>query len=198
MGDAPMDSSGQHSATIVLDSEDQDGVGMAIPQTPSSVPLQAPEIQPTGRSMSPPASSLPSQKRMWSPLVSPQPSQSLRRTDFFFLRPWEIGYVFLCSPVASLVFPLTLFFFLKFFGLQGVVLQSYKGFLSSYEEASASSSRAGHPEGELKALTKEKVREEGILQRRLKNLAGEHTIVHKKHATSTRRMEAVRAKLEGM
>ncbi|GAA0166343.1 hypothetical protein LIER_21518 [Lithospermum erythrorhizon] len=34
---------GQHSATVVLELKDHCGVGLATPQTPSSVPLQAPK-----------------------------------------------------------------------------------------------------------------------------------------------------------
>ncbi|GAA0184539.1 hypothetical protein LIER_31827 [Lithospermum erythrorhizon] len=51
----------------------------------------------------------------------------------------------------------------QFFGLQRVVLQSYKGLLSSYEEASGCSSQVGQLENELKALRREKAREEGFL-----------------------------------
>ncbi|GAA0140552.1 hypothetical protein LIER_01873 [Lithospermum erythrorhizon] len=65
---------------------------------------------------------------------------------------------------------------MQFFGLQGVVLQSYEGLLSSYEKASGSSSRTGQLEGELKALKKEMAREECVPQPRLKNLAGERRL----------------------
>ncbi|GAA0161059.1 hypothetical protein LIER_17466 [Lithospermum erythrorhizon] len=48
-------------------------------------------------------------------------------------------------------------------------------------------------EGELKALEKEKAREEGVLQRHLKNMAGVHTTLQVKYAASVHRTEAVRA-----
>ncbi|GAA0172169.1 hypothetical protein LIER_26048 [Lithospermum erythrorhizon] len=76
-----VDAGGQHSATVVLEPEDQEGVGSATLQTSSSVPLQAPGSQPMGQAMSPPGSSLPSRKRMGSPLASPHPSQSRRRSE---------------------------------------------------------------------------------------------------------------------
>ncbi|GAA0167435.1 hypothetical protein LIER_22371 [Lithospermum erythrorhizon] len=88
--------------------------------------------------------------------------------------------------------------FSRLFGLHGVTLQSYKELLSSYEVASGSSSRAGQLEDELKALKKEKAREEGVLQRRLKNFASEHTTKHKRYEASFRHNEVVRATLEGV
>ncbi|GAA0155707.1 hypothetical protein LIER_38136 [Lithospermum erythrorhizon] len=83
-------------------------------------------------------------------------------------------------------------------GDKGVVLQSYKWLLSSYEEASWSSSRVSQLEGELKALKREKAREQGILQHRLKNLAGEHTTLQEKYVANARRIEAMKAMLEGV
>ncbi|GAA0155865.1 hypothetical protein LIER_38169 [Lithospermum erythrorhizon] len=86
----------------------------------------------------------------------------------------------------------------KFFSLQGIQLQSYKGLLSSYEEASESSSRAGQLENELMTLRKKKAQEEGTLQRRLRKLSGVHNTAQEKYAASFHRTEAVKAKLEGM
>ncbi|GAA0166548.1 hypothetical protein LIER_21679 [Lithospermum erythrorhizon] len=86
----------------------------------------------------------------------------------------------------------------KFFGLHGMVLQSYKDLLSSYEAPSGSSSRVGQLEGELKALKDEKAREEGVLQCHLKNLTGEHSILEKRYGANVRRVEAVRTSLEGV
>ncbi|GAA0179542.1 hypothetical protein LIER_29989 [Lithospermum erythrorhizon] len=80
------------------------------------------------------------------------------------------GYLRVCllvpSPALASPFPLTILP-LKFFDLQGVVLQSYRRLLSSYEEDSGSSSQVGQLEHELKA------REEVVLQCHLKNLAGD-------------------------
>ncbi|GAA0144407.1 hypothetical protein LIER_04864 [Lithospermum erythrorhizon] len=87
---------------------------------------------------------------------------------------------------------------LLFLGLQGVVLLSFKGILSTYEEASGSSSRACQLENELKTLRKKKAREEGALQHRLRNLTGEHNTLQEKYVVSVRRAEAVKAELEGM
>ncbi|GAA0172215.1 hypothetical protein LIER_41302 [Lithospermum erythrorhizon] len=86
----------------------------------------------------------------------------------------------------------------QFFGLQGVVLQSYRGLQSSYEEVSGSSSRSGQLEDELKALRKEKAWEEGVLQRRLRILANLHTTLQVKYPASVRRIEAIRADLDGV
>ncbi|GAA0176247.1 hypothetical protein LIER_44012 [Lithospermum erythrorhizon] len=64
--------------------------------------------------------------------------------------------------------------------------ESYKGLLSSYEEASGSSSPPDELEGE------------GVMQHRLKNLVGDHTTLLEKYTTSVRRTKAVRAVLEGV
>ncbi|GAA0155385.1 hypothetical protein LIER_38074 [Lithospermum erythrorhizon] len=73
----------------------------------------------------------------------------------------------------------------------------YKELLSSYEAASEPSSQAGRLERELEALKKEKAREEGVLQRRVRNLASEHSTLQEKYADGARCLEAVRAELEG-
>ncbi|GAA0171545.1 hypothetical protein LIER_41178 [Lithospermum erythrorhizon] len=62
----------------------------------------------------------------------------------------------------------------KFFELQGVRLRSYMRLLTSFEEASGSSSRISQLEQDLRALRREKAREEGALQRRLTNLTRDH------------------------
>ncbi|GAA0156951.1 hypothetical protein LIER_14318 [Lithospermum erythrorhizon] len=49
-----------------------------------------------------------------------------------------------------------------------------------------------------KALKKEKAHGEGILQRHLRNLSGEHNTLQERYATSVCRTKAVRAELEGM
>ncbi|GAA0144849.1 hypothetical protein LIER_05185 [Lithospermum erythrorhizon] len=72
----------------------------------------------------------------------------------------------------------------------------YKELLSSYEAASGSSSRASQLERELEALKQEKAHEEGFLQCRLKNLAGENFTVQEKYAAGARRIEGLRAELE--
>ncbi|GAA0167449.1 hypothetical protein LIER_40378 [Lithospermum erythrorhizon] len=132
--------------------------------------------------MSPPGSSLPPRKRIGSPLVSPRPSQSLRR----YIPPCLLfRFFYLSCPFSFLL----------------VALRSSRSgasFLSSYEKASGSSFRAGQLEGELKALKKEKAREEGVLQRRLKNLEGEHITLQEKYVASVCRTEVVRAELEGV
>ncbi|GAA0185371.1 hypothetical protein LIER_32659 [Lithospermum erythrorhizon] len=63
---------------------------------------------------------------------------------------------------------------------------------------SGSSSRAGQLEGELKALKDEKTREAKALQRQLKTLAYEHSIMQERYGAIVRRTEAVRASLEGV
>ncbi|GAA0155708.1 hypothetical protein LIER_38137 [Lithospermum erythrorhizon] len=65
----------------LLPTANQGGVGSETPQTPSSVPFQAPGSQPMRQAMSPPGSSLPPQKKVGSPLDSPWLSQSLRRLE---------------------------------------------------------------------------------------------------------------------
>ncbi|GAA0168930.1 hypothetical protein LIER_23521 [Lithospermum erythrorhizon] len=98
--------------------------------------------------MSPPGTSLPPRKRMGFPLTSSRPSQFLKRS--------ERAPPFSSSTASNHA---------EFFSLQGVALQSYKELLSSYEEVGGSSSQAGRLEGELKALKKEKTREEGLESR---------------------------------
>ncbi|GAA0141502.1 hypothetical protein LIER_35404 [Lithospermum erythrorhizon] len=58
--------------------------------------------------------------------------------------------------------------------------------------------KAGHLEGELKALKKEKAREEGVLKCLLKNLEGEHTTLQEKYVLNVQCIGVVRAELEGM
>ncbi|GAA0143409.1 hypothetical protein LIER_04101 [Lithospermum erythrorhizon] len=87
---------------------------------------------------------------------------------------------------------------LQFFDLQGLVLQSYKTLMSSYEETNGSTSQVVQLKHELKILKKEKAQEEGVLQRCLRNLSGEHNTLQERYAASVRRTEAVRAELEGM
>ncbi|GAA0148154.1 hypothetical protein LIER_07675 [Lithospermum erythrorhizon] len=137
--------------------------------------------------MPPLGTSLPPRKRMGSHLASSRPSQSLRRSER--TPPASSSAV---SNHAELISSLSTL------GDKGVALQSYKEILSSYEDVSGSSSRVGQLEGELKALKKEKAREEGILQRHLKNLVGEHTTLQEKYVASVRRTEVVRAELEGV
>ncbi|GAA0165033.1 hypothetical protein LIER_20534 [Lithospermum erythrorhizon] len=126
------------------------------------------------------------------PLVIPRPSQSSRKLEKTPLpqSPAFPNHEELISCFSALGN--------KFFGLQGVVLQSYKGLLSSYEESSGSFSRVSQLENELKALRREKARKEGILQRCLRNLAGEHTTLQEKYATNIRCTEDVRSELEGV
>ncbi|GAA0170650.1 hypothetical protein LIER_24871 [Lithospermum erythrorhizon] len=158
LGDAPVNASGQHSTTVVLDRDNLSGVGIVTPQTPSSVLLQASELHAMGQSMSPPRSSLPPRKGMGTSLVSPRPSQSLRRSEKTPPPP---------SP-------------------------NHTELISSF------SALGDKLEGELRALKKENPCEEGVLQRRLKNLVGEHITLQEKYAASVRRTEAVRAELEGV
>ncbi|GAA0162576.1 hypothetical protein LIER_18638 [Lithospermum erythrorhizon] len=87
---------------------------------------------------------------------------------------------------------------IKFFDFHGAVPHSYRRLLYSYEEASATSSGISQLEQELKTLKKEKAREEGALQRYLTNLARDHDILKERYATSVRRTEAVKAKLDGV
>ncbi|GAA0176865.1 hypothetical protein LIER_29620 [Lithospermum erythrorhizon] len=70
--------------------------------------------------------------------------------------------------------------------------------MSSYEEASGSSSRFGLLEHELKVLKKEKAQEKGALQRCLRNLTGEHNTLQQTYPASVRRTEAMKSELEGM
>ncbi|GAA0184402.1 hypothetical protein LIER_31690 [Lithospermum erythrorhizon] len=71
----------QHFATIVLEPEDQGGVGLTTPHTPSSAPFPVPKSCLKGPSISPPGSSLPPRKRMGSSLASSRPSQLPRRSE---------------------------------------------------------------------------------------------------------------------
>ncbi|GAA0145139.1 hypothetical protein LIER_05397 [Lithospermum erythrorhizon] len=80
----------------------------------------------------------------------------------------------------------------KFLDLQGVFLLSYKWLLSSYEEASGSTTRVGQPEHELNTLKKEKTQEERVLQRRFKNLPGEHRPFRRGMPPAYRRAKAKR------
>ncbi|GAA0161174.1 hypothetical protein LIER_17550 [Lithospermum erythrorhizon] len=82
----------------------------------------------------------------------------------------------------------------QFFDLKGVMLQSYRWLLSSYEGANGSSSHVGQLKQEIKTLKREKAREVGVLQRRLKNL----TVEHPAREVCSQHLEAVRAKLEGV
>ncbi|GAA0170645.1 hypothetical protein LIER_24867 [Lithospermum erythrorhizon] len=132
----------QHSATVVLEPEDQGGVDLAVAQTPSPVPLPALESQTLKKAMSPPG------------------------VPFHPERGW------------------------------GLLLQSYKELLSSYEAASGSSSRADQLERELEALKKEKACEDGVLQCRLKNLAGKQSTIQEKYVAGASHLEAVRVELE--
>ncbi|GAA0170561.1 hypothetical protein LIER_24791 [Lithospermum erythrorhizon] len=50
---APGDAGGQHSATVVLEPGDHDGVGFVTPQTPSLVPHQALECHPMSQATPP-------------------------------------------------------------------------------------------------------------------------------------------------
>ncbi|GAA0144250.1 hypothetical protein LIER_04747 [Lithospermum erythrorhizon] len=105
--------------------------------------------------------SLPPRKRIGSPLDSPRPSQLLKRSKRTppSSSPADANHAELISSLSALV---------------------HKELLSSYEAVSRSSSRAGQLEGELKALKKKKAREEGVLQRHLKNLVSEHTTLQEK------------------
>ncbi|GAA0175227.1 hypothetical protein LIER_41870 [Lithospermum erythrorhizon] len=126
-GDTPVGTGGQHSATVVLNPEDQ--------REPRGSPLLL--------------------KRIGSPLVNPRPTQYLR---------W-IGK----TPHA-----------------QSLAALNHEELISSFsalgdKEASGSSSLAGQLEIELKALKREKAREEGVLQWCLRNLTGEHTTPQEKY-----------------
>ncbi|GAA0171091.1 hypothetical protein LIER_25206 [Lithospermum erythrorhizon] len=132
----------------------------------------------------PPASMEPSmpRKKVGSPLPSPRPALSHRRSEkaplLHSFTPHAQGpptsekclsdmdHRELISSLSTLGY--------KLFKLNGVALRSYRKLLSSYEEASGSSSRVPQLEQELKTLRKEKAREVGILQCRLKNLDEEH------------------------
>ncbi|GAA0186832.1 hypothetical protein LIER_34120 [Lithospermum erythrorhizon] len=72
-GAALVDAGEQHSTTVFLEPEDRGGVGLAVPQTPSSVPFSALESQPMKQAMSPPGGSLPPRKRMESPMEVLEP-----------------------------------------------------------------------------------------------------------------------------
>ncbi|GAA0166344.1 hypothetical protein LIER_21519 [Lithospermum erythrorhizon] len=58
--------------------------------------------------------------------------------------------------------------------------------------------KAGQLERELKALKQEKAREEGVLQRLLRNLTGEHTTLQEKNVAGSLHIVAMKAELEGM
>ncbi|GAA0156228.1 hypothetical protein LIER_13768 [Lithospermum erythrorhizon] len=132
---ALVDAGEEHSATVVLGPEDQGGAGLAVSQTPSSVPFSAPVSQHMKQAMSPPGGSLPPQKRMGSPLTSPLVSQSLRRLE---RTPPSSSYA-ACNH-AELISSLSAQGD-KFFGLHVVTLHSYKKLLSFYEATSGSSSK---------------------------------------------------------
>ncbi|GAA0175834.1 hypothetical protein LIER_28932 [Lithospermum erythrorhizon] len=157
---ATLGRAGGHSTTVLLDLEDQREVGSTTPQPP-------------------PSASSRSQRRLGkdslpqSPAFPSQSSLASRRS------PADQNHKELISSFSTLGD--------KLFDLQGVVLQSYKGLLSSYEEASGSSSRAGQLEHELKALRKEKAQEEG-----------EYNTLQERYAARVRRTEAVKDELEGM
>ncbi|GAA0161139.1 hypothetical protein LIER_17526 [Lithospermum erythrorhizon] len=162
------------------------------PQTPSSVPFQAPELHPMSKAPSPQGCSLPPLMRMGSHLASPRPSQLLKRSERTPPSSSNAApnHAKLISSLSALGD--------KFFALHGVALQSYMEIMPSYEAASGSSSRGSQLEGELKALRKEKAREEGVLECRLKNLASEHTTLQERYGASVWRTVAVRATLEGV
>ncbi|GAA0174476.1 hypothetical protein LIER_27861 [Lithospermum erythrorhizon] len=80
-GDALVDVGEQYSNIVILESEDQGGVSLAVPKNPSSVPLSTPEPQVMKQAMSPTGGSIPPRKRMRSPPASPRASHSLRRSD---------------------------------------------------------------------------------------------------------------------
>ncbi|GAA0176128.1 hypothetical protein LIER_42026 [Lithospermum erythrorhizon] len=97
-------------------------------------------------------------RRGWGRPSPPRPSESLRSSERTPPPPSSTAHnhAVLISCFSAM-------------GDKGVVLQPYKGLLSFYDEASGSSSWADQLEGELKAVKREKAREEGILQCRLKN-----------------------------
>ncbi|GAA0187310.1 hypothetical protein LIER_34598 [Lithospermum erythrorhizon] len=154
----PVGASG-HSTTMALELEDHGEVGSETPQVaPSSFP---PVLGPqAARLPSSPPEGLPASKKR-SPTFPAQDSLVSKRSVS------GLSHAELISSFFALVD--------KFFDHQGVLLQSYLRLLSSYEEASGSSSRVGPLEHDLKALKKEKAQEERALQRRLKNLTGEHS-----------------------
>ncbi|GAA0149339.1 hypothetical protein LIER_08542 [Lithospermum erythrorhizon] len=86
----------------------------------------------------------------------------------------------------------------EFFALQEEVLRSYKGLLSSYEEASGSSSRIPQLERELKDLRKHKAQEEGLLLRRLMTLAWNYDSLKKRYIASIYKIDSLLAELEGV
>ncbi|GAA0141135.1 hypothetical protein LIER_02350 [Lithospermum erythrorhizon] len=162
---AQENTSGQYSATVILEPEYQGGAHLPLP----------------------PGSSLRPRKRLGSPLAISRPSQFPRRSEWV-------------PPSSSSTAPnhTKLISSISTLGDKGMALQFYKDLLSSYEAARGSSYRASQLEGELKVLKDEKTREAKALQRRLKTLAGEHSILQERYEANVRRTEAVKASLEGV
>ncbi|GAA0158429.1 hypothetical protein LIER_15459 [Lithospermum erythrorhizon] len=190
---------GEHSATVVLEPKGHKEVGSATPLDSTPSPLPTSVVQDTGSSPSAPEGPSASKKRMRSPPSNPLPIQSQRRSDkALFSRVRILSFILpsilqLPAPPAGgsslLKKPSTdpsheeLISSLSTLGDKEVSLRSYKRLLASYKEASGSSSRVSQLEQEHRTLTKEKAQEEGSLQPRLKNLAGDNNTLKEKYAS---------------
>ncbi|GAA0186531.1 hypothetical protein LIER_33819 [Lithospermum erythrorhizon] len=149
----------------------------------------------TGPSPSAPKDPSASRKTIGSPYSNPRRAQSQRRSDKAPVSQglWDL----ITAPPAggssiskkSSSYPSH---------EEGVALHLYKRLLTSFEEASQSSSRVSQLEQELRALRREKAREEGALKRCLKNLAGEHDALKERYAASVRRTDSKRSQLDGV
>ncbi|GAA0165189.1 hypothetical protein LIER_20652 [Lithospermum erythrorhizon] len=189
-----------------LDPKDHGKVGSAAPQAITPSPLPTLVVQVTGPSPLALEGPLTSKKRIGFPPYNPRPAESQRRSDKAPLSQLPAPPVGESSvskksstdPSHEELTSILSTLGDKFFELQGVTLYSYRRLLTSLEEASTSSSQISQVEQDLRAFKMENASEEGTLQRRLKNLVGDHDILKERYASRVCRTEVVKVELEGM